>query len=384
MSNVNAIKDVLSEALSTGAVEGAVVHVGDGRGEEFTVSAGESFGETIGDDSVWWLASITKGLVAACALMCVERGQLDLAAPVSVYLPSWAKPRRVRRLARGTQLVPAAPFTTDDPNEWVTEDATRPILVRHLLTMTSGLQTIGVPNPAIPVLAEGDTLESFADAVADAPLDFQPGERWHYSNATAFDVVARLVEVVSGQDFGTFLRANILDPLGMSGTDLGITDRNRTLALPLHPFVATHPMVNGYPCGSAGAFGTAADVGRFARMLLDGGLTSRGSRVLQESTVRAMVTHQIGDLRLAGVNATQYGGLPARTNNGVGFGYGVLTLLDADEAGVPVPEGSFGWDGIGSRRWWAIPARDAVIVMLAEGPQAQALHRAVERAALAT
>ena len=377
------VSDIVERAIAEGSIEGATVHVAQYGESILEHSAGTAMGAHIAPDSVWWLASITKAFVSAALMQLVDERAISLDAPIATYIPAFASPRRVRRIAPGSVFRTAPPFATADPNRYVFAPAERALTLRDLLTGTSGLQTIGAPNLEIRPIMTEDTLETFVNSLAHAPLDFQPGERWHYSNATAFEVAARVVEVASGTSIQDFMVARVFAPLAVTSTAFGLPERIAVNALPVSPFIAQHPMLEGFPSGSAGLFGTAGDIVRFGQMLLDGG-TVQGVRVLTEKSVREMSANQIGALRLGGVNASEYGGFPDTLNPGVGYGYGMLALLDSDAADVGVPRGSFGWDGIGSRRFWVVPSASAIIVMLVEGTGAEHLHRQVERAVFAT
>lgn len=370
---------LVDQAIGDGRVEGVSVHVQHHGETVFEHAAGSAFGTAVRSSSAWWVASITKPVVAAGVLACVEDGTLRVDDPVDRYIPSFARRRLVRRLPSGGALATDASPLGDEPSEWVYDVAERPISVRHLLTMTSGLQTIGVPNAAIRPPQAHESLAQYVDSLADAPLDFQPGERWHYSNAVGFEVLARLIEVASGSSLTDFLRDRIFDPIGADTIDFTMTGRAADTVLPAPPFLGNNPIIDSFTSGSAGLFAPAADLARFVSMLVAGG-AGRDGRVLSEHSVAQMTSNQIGDLRLAGVDAREYGGLPHRTNPGVGYGYGLLTVLDPASAGVPVGTGSFGWDGIGTRRIWGLPDQGLALVVLIEGSDADDLHRAIERA----
>src|SRR5262249_12452935 len=117
-----------------------------------------------------------------------------------------------------------------------TEPAARPITIRHLMSHSSGL-SYGLLDPGTlifnaynqrKVLNPATTLAEMIDALTDLPLVFHPGVSWEYSVAT--DVLARLVEVTSGQRFDVFIQSRILDPLGMVDTGFVVSDRNRLVA----------------------------------------------------------------------------------------------------------------------------------------------------------
>jgi CubicO group peptidase (beta-lactamase class C family) len=363
-------------------IDGARVIVHRGGQPVFDITVGEADGQAITPESVWWIASMTKPAIALAALLLVDEGAIDLDDEVSRFIPEFAAARRVRQLAAGTSLQLSAPFDPNDPNTWDYVDSHGPLTVRHFLTMTSGLQTIMVSNPEIPPVQPDDTLQSFVPRLGHAALDFQPGTRWHYSNATGYEVLARIVEVASGASIADVVAQRIFIPLGMDSSTFGLTDATRDRSLPLG-FIAVHPLVGPhFASGSAGLFSTGDDYARFAEALL----AARVGRAspFPAAVVAELARNQIGDLRLGGVAAGAYGAFPETTNAGVGYGFGVLTLLDPEVAGVDLPVGSFGWDGIGSRRFWVSPELDTTIVMLVAGDESDAFHRAVESAVRAT
>jgi len=117
-----------------------------------------------------------------------------------------------------------------------TEPAVRPITIRHLLSHSSGL-SYGLLDPGTlifnayserKVINPATTLAEMMDVLAELPLGYHPGTSWEYSVAT--DVLARLVEVISGQRFDAFIQSRILGPLGMVDTGFVVSDRNRLVA----------------------------------------------------------------------------------------------------------------------------------------------------------
>src|SRR5690606_34232686 len=124
------------------------------------------------------------------------------------------KPRMVRTPKPGFSWpTQAPPGQAPAPVEYDLRPAKRDITVRDVLTQTSGLQTIGVPNPAIPPIGPTTTVAQWVPLLADVPLDFEPGSRFGYSNATAFELGVRVVEVASGQGYAQFTRERFFEPL---------------------------------------------------------------------------------------------------------------------------------------------------------------------------
>jgi len=378
-TGVQKIGEAVQRHINLGEVPGAVVLVAkDGRQvwlEARGKSGNGANAAALQQDTIFWAASMTKPLVATAVMMMVEAGKVNLDDPVSKFIPDFAAPRQVRTLKPGSP-----PPNPRDPNapkpQYDLAPAARAITVKDLLTHTSGLQTIGVPNDSLSPIAVGDTVATHIPRLASATLEFQPGTRWAYSNATGFDVLVRIVEVASGQNFYDFLRQRILDPLGMKSTSLGPRAEYAARTQPIDPNMLANPCVNAktYACGSAGLWSSAEDYGRFAQMLLNGGELN-GKRLLKRATVEQMSSNQTGTL-FAGSS-----GVPG-ADRGVGFGLSMIVVQDHDKAGLAVPNGSFGWDGVGTRRFWVVPARKTVIVMLVPGGNAVPLHRDVERAAI--
>jgi len=124
-------------------------------------------------------------------------------------------------------------------------------------------------------------------------------------------------------------------------------------------------------CGSAGLWGSADDYASFVQMLLNGGRAPDGRRLLSKSSVRLMSTNRIGNL---------FPGIQGISGQGAGFGFGVLVITDHRAAGVALPDGSFGWDGVGTRRFWVIPSQQMVIIMFMPAGKPIAAQRDIETA----
>lgn len=339
-------------------------------------------------DTIFGMMSLTKPIVAACALALVSEGKMALTDPVERWIPAFSHPRMVRTLRPGESYLlerfPPEPEVGRQP-EFDYAPARRSITVHDLMSFTSGLQTIGIVNPALPPVGPTDTLADWVDKLHEVPLEFQPGTQWHYSNATGYDVLGRIVEVASGVSLDDFARKTIFEPCGMKDTAFGVRDWMLPRLAPLGPF-ATLPIARpNYYSGSAGIFSTAPDVESFGQMLLNDGKHQQ-REVLPAQAVMTMRTNQIGTLAFPGIRASQYA-RPVQDGGSRSFryGYGVgIVTAPSDEISLPV--GSYGWDGIGTRRLWVVPKLDMVVVMLMTGigMVAEPAHRAIERLAAET
>jgi CubicO group peptidase (beta-lactamase class C family) len=316
---------------------------------------------------------MTKPIIAAAVLMMMEEEKLDLRDPVSRFIPEFREPRAVRVFEPGTlDAAKSRPFRHEPPQRLVA--AERELTVVDLLTHTAGLQSVGVPNDAIPAIGNGDTVADWVPRLARVPLDFEPGTQWAYSNTVGFEVLAHIVERLCGLPLDRFLSERLFEPLGMVDSGFGMHLARPDQAVPLDRRLAGNPCVAGttYFSGSGGLWMTAADYGRFAQMLANGG-ELKGRRVLSADSVALMASNHTKGL------FTGWRGIEGR---GAQMGLSVLVVHDPAAAGVALPEGSYGWDGFGTRRFWVIPQAEAVIVMLMPGGNATPVHREIETAVI--
>lgn len=294
-------------------------------------------------DCLYWLYSATKLVTCAGAMLLMERGQLSPDDPVSRYLPEYAA-LRVRR-EDGT-VVPARTTLT----------------VRHLMTMTGGLD-YDLGRPALRrVLArpEGErTTRAVAAALAEDPLNFEPGTRFRYS--FCHDVLGAVMEAVSGERLSEFLRENILLPLGIEGAAFHPTAAQRARLAPQYMGGAegeTPVPMDGenewrfgplYDAGGAGLACPAADYITFLAAMSRGGLGVNGRRILSRERVAAMASPQLAGQPLRDFWVRN----PAMEPYNYGLGVRVLT----DDKNVPWPAGEFGWDGAAGAYALVDPAR---------------------------
>ncbi len=380
------IAAVLKQHIDAGEIPGGVVLVN--RHGEIDALVADGVSDTdpnvmLATDNIFGVFSMTKPVVAACVLMLVADGHIGLHDPLSRYVPEFGAPRMVRTLRPGQQhrieMVPGLSETDAVEPEFDYEPTHREITVRDLLTFTSGLQTIGITNPAIPPILPTDSLADWVAKLGEVPLEFQPGTRWAYSNATGYDVLGRVVEVASGHTLAEFADTRVFGPLGMQHTGFGVQPWMTDKLAPLGLLAAAPVARPDYHSGSAGLFSTAEDYAKFAQMLLGEG-TLDGIEVLSASMVKLMCSNQIGELHFPGVRAAQYAQpLPTASAPNIRYGFGVATVTDTG-GDVVLPVGSFGWDGVGTRRFWVIPELETAVVMLIPGmgPSADATHREIE------
>jgi len=288
---------------------------------EFLAEGRDSFiAERMADpDSLYRLYSMTKPITGMAAMMLVDEGKLALDQPLAEILPKFAD-MQVQKAYDG-------PITADN-----LEPAVRPITIRHLLTHTAGLGygtmvqqgPIGqayldnglVPGQVsrleLPGMLRGKaapSLAAFADALAEMPLVYQPGTRWSYS--VALDLMGRVIEVVSGQPFDTFLQERIFDPCGMASTWFRVPEDEK-FRLTANYFLLGDAMLPidmpgssifldepAFPFGGAGLVSSPRDYDRFLMMLAGYGAIE-GKRVMSEAAVRLGTSDLLPETMLTG------------------------------------------------------------------------------------
>jgi CubicO group peptidase (beta-lactamase class C family) len=319
-------------------------------------------------DTVFRIYSMTKPVTSVAAMMLFEEGAFELKDPVSKFIPAFADVR----VYRGGSSVKA-----------ITEPATEPVRMWHLLTHTSGL-TYGF-HYAHPVDAmyraagfewgtpPGFDLAAVCEMWASLPLVFQPGTEWNYGVST--DVLGRVVEVASGQNLDRFFQERIFEPLSMTDTAFSVppadADRLAALYIPGSGGKATRmdamgDMAKEPPTclsGGGGLVSTAADYHRFTQMLLNGGELD-GQRLLGSRTVRYMASNHLpGGADLEAVGRPLFA---ETTFDGVGFGLGFSVLLDPVTNKVPGSAGEFAWGGAASTAFWVDPVEDITCIFLTQ------------------
>ena len=294
-----AIDAVLDQAVSSGTVLGVAAMGATPDGVVYNGALGKANVETgapMRDDTIFWLLSMTKAFTATAAMQLIEQGRMRLDQPAAEILPQLAAPKVLEGF--------------DAIGQPILRAAKRPILVRHLLTHTSGY-TYSVWSDELTRYQQVTGLPDIAtcqNAAFAAPLEFEPGERWQYG--TSMDWVGKLVEQVTDQSLEVYFRENIFEPVGMkdSGFLIGSAQKQRVATFAnrqpdgrLEPAPFEMPQRPEFFMGGGGAFSTPRDYLAFLQMLLNGG-SFDGARVLRPATVAQMMTNQIGDL---GVHETR-------------------------------------------------------------------------------
>jgi len=319
-------------------------------------------------DAVFRLASSSKPVTATAILMLLEEGKLKLTDPVSKFIPEFKDSKVAVETVRAE--IPMADQPPANGAKYHTIPASHDITIIDLLTHTSGLATGGVADDEFLALQKSrkhsDTLADFIPRLGALPLDFQPGTAWRYSGLAGFDTLGRIVEIASGMSFDQFLRQRLFEPLGMHDTWFTIPDQDAARVVSIYNktpagLLKRPPFAIGtasYFSGAGGLACTAEDYLRFAQMLANGGELD-GQRILSPWTVNLMTSNNVGEL---------FNGQIGRPSKGVGFGLGGEVVLNAVDARLRKPDGSYGWDGAYGTYWWVNRKEQMVAIMFVQTP----------------
>jgi CubicO group peptidase (beta-lactamase class C family) len=320
-------------------------------------------------DSIFRIGSMSKQITSVATMILVDEGKLDLDAPVAQYLPELRDMQVVKK-----DPVTGAPILSDVAQN-IFEPAKRAMTIRDLLRNTSGLVYAspdyadpGFENAAIHVLygarapfRRDKPIADFVASLGALPLLHQPGEVWEY--AIGYDVLGRVIEVVSGQPFDQFLQSRLFAPLHMvdSGFSVPQDKLARLVAVPgpqpQPPFANSDV---GKPqtffSGGGGIVSTVPDFLRFCQMLLNGGELD-GVRILKPETVRLMTTDSLPpEMHIAGHEVG-----PAF---GTGWGLGFAVRTSPDFSYIPGAVGSFNWQGSWGTFFSIDPAQKLILIMM--------------------
>jgi CubicO group peptidase (beta-lactamase class C family) len=356
---VTSVQGLTEAACSAGAVPGVVALVSR-RGQVEVGCAGVRTigGEPMTRDTVFRIASLTKPIVAAAAMVLVERGRLRLDDPVDEHLPELADPRVLRSLD--------GPL--DDPGN--VEPAKRAITLRDLLTFQAGH---GVPEnfgaPVMKVLVEQlaagpprpqqhPSTRQWMRRLAQVPLLHQPGEGWTYNIGS--EILGVLLARAADAPLADVLSETVLGPTGMEDTAFWAvrTDRlasyyrrGETGLELVDPPGGQWAQPPPFPSGGGGLLSTVDDWHAFGRMLLAGG-EHRGRRVLAEESVAAMMTSHVD------------GGPQHLFLDGQGWGFGGSVDIRLKDRWNVI--GRYGWVGGTGTAGYVIPASDTAVVWMSQ------------------
>jgi CubicO group peptidase (beta-lactamase class C family) len=391
----------MAKSVADGDVAGMVYILGKG-GE---IAAFNAHGIQSGDpktgtpitkDSLFRIYSMSKPITGVAMMQLYEQGKWAMEDPVSKHVPelaglqvlTWKDGKPVMK--DGKPVLAAA-----------SHEPTMKELMSHTAGFGYGLCCVDTKmpnwNPVDEAFAKtgvlvSANLEEMIGKIKDIPLIYDPGSRWYYS--ASVDIQGYIVQKLSGQKFGDYLKQHIFTPLGMNDTAFYVAEPNVPRFTDVYHWdKATNMLVknedrpdrpgftdpNRLESGGGGLVGSTHDYARFAQMFLNKG-TLGGNQVIKPETVELMRTNHIGELRLYSDGTTANPGLP-----GVGFGMDFAVYEDSSVTGQPYGAGTHYWGGAAGTWFWIDPKNDLFFVGMIQsmgGARPGAMNYRNESAAL--
>jgi CubicO group peptidase (beta-lactamase class C family) len=376
-SRLDRMHDTMARHVESGGMPGLVTLIS--RNGEIHVDAIGSLsvgGASMQRDSIFRIASMTKPIGAAAAMILVEECKLRLDDPVDAFLPELANRKVLRTLES----------EIDD-----TVPSKRAITLRDILAFRLGYGFIPVfpdrypiqkaiaaaglaPGPVFPSLPPDELMRRYGAL----PLVHQPGERWLYNAGS--EMLGVLIARVSKMSLGDFLAERIFEPLGMKDTAFCVPQSKLERFATTYMFDRAAGKLNVFDDPASGKFAappafenagaglvsTAEDFNAFAQMLLNGGRLGN-ERILSRPSVELMTSDQLSPEQKIGSE------LFFADNRSWGFGLSVLTRRD-HLYNVP---GRFGWEGGYGTSWYSDPGEGLTGILLTQrlmdSPQAPAV-----------
>lgn len=305
-------------------------------------------------NSIYYIQSMTKPIMSVAIMQLIEKGKLSLDDYASDYYLPLKKLRVIKDMNTGIH--------------GPTVNAKEPITIRHLLTHTAGLSHGLEENKFDQQLfklmyndlfdpAEYNILEERVDKLMQVPLIGQPGEQWYYSAAP--DILALILQRITGQSIDSYLRENIFDPLSMSDTGYNVDENQQHRIMQVHfntddgnlvnSHVQVPPSGNTVYGGTHGIFSSTEDFLKFCKMILNKGIHN-GKRILKEDTVALMLKNHVGNL--------------IGQSRGFGLGFGVLYDTSKDPSLANI--GQIYWGGYFKTHFFIDPIEKIIGIIMTQ------------------
>lgn len=373
--------ECLSRAVETGDTAGVSLLVRKDQEDVFYATQGYANLETrepLRRDHIFRLYSMTKPITAVAAMLLVERGELDLEMPVSCVLPGFAN----QTVWDGGKTVPVQ----------------RPVTVRSLLNMTSGLHYGEEDAPQAKAFSaylnecgrklhtpQAVTTQEFANALGKFPLAFQPDTSWCYGFSA--DVLGAVIEVVSGLTLGQFMERNLFAPLKMTDTGFWVPEEKQHRLVRVYeplgdgrmtPYNGEYLLISStmdqppeFASGGAGLTSTIDDYARFAQLLLNRGKLD-GQRILAPQTVDFLLGGSLTPEQQRSLEI--FGG-----HSGYTYSHLLRRMVDPGRACLMGQTDEYGWAGWLRCYFANLPRANATVLLMQQrkGPMPVSLARKV-------
>ena len=335
------------------------------------------------EDSLFRIYSMSKPITGAALMILVEEGKVSLSDPVEKYIPEFKntkvfnkKNKSFEDLERPITLLDLATHSSGLTYSFVDKGKIKEIYDQEEIYPYYFLDNVSLERPA---KKSYPNVCSFSEKVASLPLVHQPGDKWTYS--IGMDILGCVIERASNQSFGSFLKVNIFDPLGMNDTFFEVPEskRDRMIDLYAHKkgfkeyglntpeskskknkLFLIDPKEKSFffqkasiEDGGSGLVSTASDYLKFATMLLNKGSLD-GKDILKPETVSIMTSNQV-----------EKKAKPFKFDS---FGMGVTVGIALDSKKMRMKRGndSFFWGGAARTSFWVDPINNLVFVNMSQ------------------
>jgi len=357
LDKLAAFEEFLKNEITDGQIAGAEALVYHQDNIAWRTNLGYSDVDTqapLTENSIYFLQSMTKPIMSVAIMQLVEQGRIRLDEDAATYLPELNQLEVINDLSTGVN--------------GATSKRKSNISIQQLLTHTAGLSHGLGENLFDKELfklmyndlfdpAVYEKLEDRLAVLLQVPLIGQPGEQWYYSGAT--DVLALIVQKVSGQPINTYLREHIFTPLGMNETGYNLTVESAKRVMKVHlkneeGKLITSPVqvptqANTVYGGTYGLFSSMNDYLQFCKMILNQG-SLNGKQVLEAETVALMQQNHVGTL--------------LGPSRGFGLGFGVL--VDTEKDPSPGSNGQIYWGGFFKTHFFIDPTEDLIAIFMTQ------------------
>lgn len=336
---VKSISERVSKYIAAKEVAGAVTLVATPSGIIHLDALGNAVlepGQAMPTDAIFWIASMSKPILATLLLMLQDDGLLNVDDPVEKYLPEF----KGLKSADGKQVK---------------------VTIRHLLTHTSGMGEITADQAR-----SSKTLADVIPLYAAKPVAFTPGSKWVYCQS-GINTGGRIAEVVTKQPLEKLLQDRLFGPLGMKDTTFYLTekqlprlaksyrrtDKGELEATDIRFLNGKSPTsTDRFPAPNGGLFSTAPDYARFCQMVLKGG-EFEGKRYLKPESFKLMTTIQTD-------------GLKTGFTPGNGWGLGWCVVREPQGVTAMLSPGSFGHGGAYGTQAWIDPGTKRIYILMVQ------------------
>lgn len=345
------IETRVNDDMAAGRVDGVVVVVNQNGKTVYKNTFGSKVpGAGDGDmrtDTIYRLASMTKPITGAAAMIAMQKGYFTPEDEISMYLDGF------KDLDIGD--------VDENGNIIIKGKSKGNVKIKHCLTHSSGIGTGPVGDKIFAGVDFGKmtTLAQIVDFYKDKPLWCEPGEAQLYSPIVGLDIIARIIEIKSGMPYAEFLKKEIFEPLGMKDTTFEPNEEQWERMVGMHNLLdgksVPHPTFDGcvflnfpvtYHNGGAGLASTAEDYIKFAQMLLDKGRVG-DKQLIDQKLIEEMSKPQL-----------PYHVMPAHEI----WGYTVRVITGETYQRLPV--GTFGWSGAHGTHFFVDPVNNVCAVYL--------------------